>query len=200
MNLNVNIAAIAIFVVTIAASLLALYARPTLIQAGVFRPHQFARGNDRDTILTSGFLHADMGHLIFNMVTYFFFAFPMAEFYGSAKFLGLYFAGLLLSNLCTLRKHRNNPHYASLGASGAISAVLFAYVLYFPSSSLYIFPIPFPVPAPLFAIGYVAYSYYAATQNQGRINHDAHLCGALSGIAFVLVTDPGLIGRYLGST
>jgi len=134
MNLNVNIAAIAIFVVTIAASLLALYARPALIQAGVFRPHQFARGNDRDTILTSGFLHADMGRLIFNMVTYFFFAFP-----------------------------------------------------------------PFPVPAPLFAIGYVAYSYYAAAQNQGRINHDAHLCGALSGIAFVLLTDPGLISRYLGS-
>jgi membrane associated rhomboid family serine protease len=72
--------------------------------------------------------------------------------------------------------------------------VLFASIVYFPSASLFIMPIPVPIPAPLFAVGYIAYSWYASKQNQGRINHDAHLAGAVAGLVFVALTEPGLFG------
>ena len=139
----------------------------------------------------SGFIHADVGHLLFNMFTFYFFAFPMERTVGTLPFLVLYFAGLIVSHACTFVKHRNHPNYASLGASGAISAVLFAYIVYFPTTTLIIFPLPIPIPAALFAVGYVAYSWWASEHSRGRINHDAHLCGALSGIAFVAASDPG---------
>jgi membrane associated rhomboid family serine protease len=102
----------------------------------------------------------------------------------------LYFVGLIGSHSCTYFKHKDNPEYASLGASGAISAVLFAYIVYFPTATLMILPIPIPIPAALFAVGYVGYSYWASRQSGGRINHDAHLCGAISGLLFVAVADP----------
>jgi len=140
-------------------------------------------------MILSGFVHADLGHLLFNMVTFYFFAFPLERFIGTIPFLILYFAGLVFSHTCTYVKQRNNPEYASLGASGAISAVLFAFIVYFPTTTLMIIPIPIPIPAILFAIGYVAYSYWASLQSRGRINHDAHLCGALSGLGFVAITD-----------
>ena len=107
------------------------------------------------------------------------------------RFAVLYFLGLVVSDLGTYFKHRNDPQYASLGASGAISAVLFAAIVYFPWMKLFIIPIPLPIPAPLFAVGYVAYSWWSARQARGRINHDAHLGGALFGLVFVLLTDPG---------
>jgi membrane associated rhomboid family serine protease len=124
------------------------------------------------------------------MFTFWFFAFPMERHVGSGGFAVLYLAGLLLSHACTYFKHKDDAGYASLGASGAISAVLFAYIVYFPTTMLIVFPIPVPIPAALFAVGYVAYSYWASRQARGRINHDAHLCGALSGLVFVALTDP----------
>jgi membrane associated rhomboid family serine protease len=133
------------------------------------------------------------------MFTFYFFAFPMERFLGTVPFLFLYFCGLVISHTCTWYKQRNNAGYASLGASGAISAVLFAYISYFPTSTLMIIPIPVPIPAFLFAIGYVGYSYWASMQTKGRINHDAHLCGAISGLVFVAITDPGAFVRLLGN-
>jgi membrane associated rhomboid family serine protease len=106
-------------------------------------------------------------------------------------FVLLYMAGLLLSQWGSYRKHREDPGYATLGASGAISAVLFAYIVYWPTHSLYMFFIPLPIPAPLFGVGYLAYTIWSAKQNRGRINHDAHLGGALAGLAFVALFDPG---------
>jgi membrane associated rhomboid family serine protease len=106
--------------------------------------------------------------------------------------------GLLLSSLGTYIKHRNNPDYATLGASGAISAAVFAYIVYFPSQKMIIFPLPIPIPAPLFAVGYLAYSYYAARQARGRINHDAHFGGALTGLLFVALVDPGAYANLRG--
>lgn len=193
--------AAAVFAVTIGVSLLGLFRMPQLIERLAMRPYLVARGKLPETVVTSGFVHGDMGHLLFNMFTFFFFAFSLERFLGSLRFTLLYTAGLLLSSLCSIVKHRNNPQYATIGASGAISAVLFAFIVYFPTTSLIIFPLPIPIPAFLFAIGYVAWSYWAAKNERGRINHDAHLCGALAGLGFVLVTDPVAflaLGRLLG--
>jgi membrane associated rhomboid family serine protease len=187
-----------VFALTIAVSLLGMYRVPRIVERSLFRPYAFIRDRQYGTIVASGFVHADLGHLIFNMVTFWFFAFPLERHTGTGAFLAVYLTGLLLSHACTYFKHRNDVHYASLGASGAISAVLFAFIVYFPTTTLFIFPIPVPIPAALFAIGYVAYSYWASLRPRGRINHDAHLCGALSGLFFVAVTDPGAFAALLG--
>ena len=192
-----QIGAMVILAVTIATSLLGMYRMPRIIDRCLFRPYFFLRRRQYDTIYLSGFVHADLGHLLFNMITFFFFAFPMERYVGTSRFLILYFVGLVASHSCTYFKHKDNAEYASLGASGAISAVLFAYIVYFPMTKLIILPIPIPIPAALFAVGYVAYSYWASLHARGRINHDAHLCGALSGLAFVAVTDFAAFGRLL---
>jgi membrane associated rhomboid family serine protease len=178
-----------IFALTIGLSLLGLKS-PRLIDRMVLRPYRLVREGQYDRLITSGFVHADLGHLIFNMLTFYFFAFRLERVIGTGRFVVLYFIGLVLSDLGTFFKHRNNPDYASLGASGAILAVLFAAIVYFPNESLIIFPIPVPIPAPLFAVLYLAYSWYSSRQNRGRINHDAHIGGALTGLAFVALTDP----------
>jgi membrane associated rhomboid family serine protease len=194
--------ALAIFLATIIASVVGLFVAPKVIERSLFRPYWFLRARQYDTIVTSGFVHADLSHLIFNLMTYFFFAFPLQRRIGAAAFAALYAIGLVVSDIGTYFKHRNDQQYASLGASGAISAVLFASIVYFPAQKLFILPFPVPIPAPLFAIGYVAYSWYSARHPRGRINHDAHLGGALAGLAFVLLTDPrayaGLIATVLG--
>jgi membrane associated rhomboid family serine protease len=114
---------------------------------------------------------------------------------GTPLFVLLYGAGLLLSQYGTYRKHRNNPDYATLGASGAVSAVMFAYIVYSPTSKLMLFIFPVPIPAPLFGIAYLAYSIWSARHSRDRINHDAHLGGALTGLAFVALFDPHAYAR-----
>ena len=192
-----QIAASAVLAITVGISLLGLFRIPGLIDKSLFRPYFFVRQKQYETMILSGFVHADVGHLLFNMFTFYFFAFPLERHIGTVPFAVLYFAGLVFSHGCTYFKQRNNPEYASLGASGAISAVLFAYIVYFPTTTLMIMPVPIPIPAALFAVGYVGYSYWASTQSRGRINHDAHLCGALSGVAFVALTSPGAFADLL---
>jgi membrane associated rhomboid family serine protease len=191
-----SIAAI-ILVVTLATSLAALYGSPKIIESSLFRPYWFLRRRQYATVVTSGLVHADLPHLIFNLITFYFFAFQLEKQIGGARFAALYLIGLVVSDAGTYFKHRNDPDYASLGASGAISAVLFASIVYFPWQKLFIIPIPVPIPAPIFAIGYVAYSWYSARHARGRINHDAHLGGALAGLAFVAITDPGAYRQLL---
>jgi membrane associated rhomboid family serine protease len=183
--------ALLIFVATIAASLAGLFANRQIIEHSLFRPYQFLRKKQYASVITSGFVHADLPHLIFNMMTFYFFAFPLEKQIGSVRFAALYLLGLVVSDVGTYLKHRDDPQYASLGASGAISAVLFAAIVYFPWMELFIIPIPLPIPAPLFAVAYVGYSWWSARQARGRVNHDAHLGGALFGLLFVLLTDPG---------
>jgi membrane associated rhomboid family serine protease len=190
--------ALLILVVTLVASLAGLFGSPQIIERSLFRPYFFLRRRQYETVVTSGLVHADLGHLIFNLITFYFFAFQVERQVGSARFAALYLFGLVASDIGTYFKHRNDPEYASLGASGAISAVLFASIVYFPWQKLFILPFPFPIPAPLFAIGYVAYSWYSARHARGRINHDAHLGGALAGLVFVLLTDPAAYSRLAG--
>jgi membrane associated rhomboid family serine protease len=184
-----------IFALTLLVSLLGLWASPAIIERNLFRPFWFLPRRQYWTAITSGLVHADLAHLLFNSVTYWFFAFPLQRVIGAPRFLALYVIGLATSNIGTWFKHRRDPDYASLGASGAILAVLFASIVYFPRQSIMIMPIPLPIPAPLFALGYLAYTFYAARQRRGRINHDAHFDGALAGLAFVAVTDPGALLR-----
>ena len=173
----------------VVASVIALLS-PRLLDRAVLRPYLIARGSDYWRLLTSGFVHADIAHLLFNLITFYSFAFTLERVIGTARFISLYFCGLLASGIGTCIKHRDEPNYASLGASGAILAVLFASIVYFPRSRLLILPIPIPIPAPLFAVAYLAWSYYSSRNSKDRINHDAHLAGALTGIAFVALTDP----------
>ena len=147
------------------------------------------------TLLTSAFVHADIAHLLFNAFTFWAFAFSLERSIGSGPFLALYAFGLLASDAGTWWNHRNEPGYRTLGASGAIAAVLFASIVYCPTSSLFIMPIPVPIPAPLFALGYLAYTWFASRQRGGRINHDAHLAGALAGLVFVALADPAAFER-----
>ena len=168
----------------------AAFSNPRLIERFVLWPPAIRRQHQYDRLLTSGFVHADVGHLVFNLITYYSFAFGLQRAIGDVRFTVLYFFGLLVSNIGTCIKHRNEPNYASLGASGAILAVLFASIVYFPHQRLVILPLPIPIPAPLFAIAYLAFSYYSSGRAKDRINHDAHIFGALAGLAFVLVTAP----------
>lgn len=179
------------------ASLIGLFVAPSVIERSLFRPFWLVSRREYSTLITSGFVHADLGHLFFNAFTFWAFALSLEREIGTARFLALYFFGLLTSDLGTYFKHRGDPDYRCLGASGAILAVLFASIVYFPKNSLFILPIPVPIPAPVFALSYLVYSFYASRQAHGRVNHDAHLVGALAGIAFVALTDPSAFAHAI---
>jgi membrane associated rhomboid family serine protease len=194
---GIGVGVIVIFLATLVPSLLGLYGRPQIIDKSLFRPYWFLRRREYPTVITSGFVHADGPHLLFNLMTFYFFAPGLERVTGTVGFIAFYLVALVLSHAGTWWKQRNNPNYASLGASGAISAVLFASIIYFPTQSLFIIPIPVPIPAPLFAVGYLAYSWYASRNQIGRVNHDAHLGGAVVGLLYVAVFDPAAYGRLL---
>ena len=166
-----------------------------LIERSLFRPHWLLPRGEYLTLVSSGFVHADLGHLLFNAITFWAFAFSLERTIGSGSFVALYLFGLLASDAGTWFKHHQEPEYRTLGASGAILAVMFASIIYFPTSSIFIMPIPVPIPAPLFAVAYLGYTYFASNRSRSRINHDAHLSGALAGIAYVCITDAGAVQR-----
>ncbi len=186
-----------VFALTSITSLLGLYVFPKIIEQSMFRPYWLLRKKQYDSIYMSGFVHVNLTHLLFNMVTFYFFAFPMERVLGTTQFIVLYGVGLFTGQLGTWIKQRNNPRYASLGASGAIAAVLLAFIVYFPTHSLYVLLIPVPIPAFVVAIVFLVYSWIASAREGSRINHDAHLYGALSGLLFVLVIDPGAYKKLL---
>jgi membrane associated rhomboid family serine protease len=186
-----------ILAIIIIASVAGLTVAPVLIERSLFRPYWLLPKRQYTTLLTSGFMHANLAHLLFNAFTFWSFGGQLERVMGAARFLALYAVGLLVSDAGTWLKHRKDPEYASLGASGAILAVLFASVVYFPTESLYVMPLPVPIPAPLFAVVYLAYTWYAGRAGRGRINHDAHFSGAIAGLVFVALTDPDAWQRAL---
>lgn len=190
-------AAQTILILIIAVSLIGLLS-PRFQAWALLRPYLAVREpRYRIGLITSAFVHADLGHLLFNLITFYSFGFPLERVIGSTRFVILYLFGLLVSNVGTMLKHREDPNYASLGASGAILAVLFASILYFPRQRLFILPLPVPIPAAWFALGYLALTYYWSQRSRGRINHDAHLGGALAGLVFVAVTAPQAYPNFI---
>ncbi len=123
-----------IFIITISVSLYAMYSNQQLFRALMLHPYSIHKNKRLYTILSSGFIHADMNHLIFNMLSYFFFAFSLERIVGHWQFALIYILGIMLSDLSTIIKNKNNISYYSLGASGAISSVIFSYILFDPLS------------------------------------------------------------------
>lgn len=191
-------ASLVIFVLTIATSIYALEYNRKCFNELALRPYYFFKEKKYLSLITSGFLHGDFNHLIFNMLTFYFFAFDLECTIGFIHFLILYFGALILSDLHTLFKHKDDPQYSSIGASGAITAVIFASVLYDPNMGIYLFFIPIAIPAPLFAFVYVAGCVYLnKNDDTSNINHLAHLWGGLAGIGITIALNPSVVTSFL---
>ncbi len=192
-------AAIVLIITTIVITLMAWYLRPDWQVKGMLRPYEAYREGKWYQLITSGFLHGNSTHLLFNMITFFFFGPQLEQIIGTGLFLLLYFSALIISSIPTLFLHRNNPNYASLGASGAVGAVIFSYILFYPLSNLYIIFIPVGIPAVLFGILFLVVSYYAGRRQLGAINHDAHFTGAVYGLLFTLIFIPRSFENFLSA-
>lgn len=191
--------------VTVAASAYA-WSNTDVLEKGMLDPYEMnRRGGQWYRFLTSGFLHADWGHLLFNMITFYSFGGVVLRYYagefgdstGTLLFLLLYLGGIILSDLPTYFRHRNDPDYRSLGASGGVASVLFAGVLFQPTAGIIMFPLPLPIPGFIWAVLYLFYSYYMGRRRGDHINHDAHFYGALFGVALTLLLIPGVISYFL---
>jgi membrane associated rhomboid family serine protease len=161
-----------------------------------FRKYEFhigsIRAGEQIRMLTSGFLHADMGHLIFNMITLYFFAPVVIGYLGSLMFLIIYFASLIFGSLLTLILHKNDYNYRAIGASGAVTGILYSAILLQPDMMLGIFFI-IPMPAYVFGILYLLYSIYGMRAKNDNIGHTAHFGGAIGGYLITLLVYPNLI-------
>jgi membrane associated rhomboid family serine protease len=154
-------------------------------------------------LITSGFIHHDWVHLIFNMITLYFFGSNMEYIFtylyggtGIFYYLILYFLGMVIADIPTILKYRDNPNYSSLGASGAVSAALFASIIFDPTNKVCIFIPVFCIPGFIFGILYLLYTYYQGRRMADNINHDAHLYGALFGIIFSVIIRPGVVPNF----
>lgn len=169
---------------------------PALISRMAFRPYFFYHEREVLPIITAGFAHAGLGHLFVNMFTLFFFG-PWLEYsIGPGAFIAVYFGSMIIAHLATVARFKDDRNYSAVGASGAISGILFSFCLFRPWDMLYIMGI-IPMPALLFAVGYVGYSIYAAKQAADNVAHEAHLGGAIGGIIITLIVAPYAGGEFL---
>ncbi|MEL6289686.1 MAG: rhomboid family intramembrane serine protease [Pseudomonadota bacterium] len=157
------------------------------------------RGGEYHRVVTSGFLHADPTHFLFNMATLFFFGPTMESMVGLVGFLLLYFGSELAANGYSLWAKRRSLHYASIGASGAVSGVVLGFCLLFPLAELGIFFAPIGIPAILYAALYLAYSMYATAGQGDGIAHEAHLGGAVGGIVLTMLLVPNALQMFIGN-
>ncbi|MFW2177305.1 MULTISPECIES: rhomboid family intramembrane serine protease [unclassified Moraxella] len=188
-----------IVIITVVVSLLA-WQSPQLMQRLIFYPPAVQRGQV-DRFVTHGFIHADGMHLFFNMFTLFSFGNVVQRFFmdsaGTIAYVLFYLTAIVVAIIPTYMKHKNNPRYSSLGASGAVSAVVFSYVLMNPWSTLLVFFIP--VPAIVFAGLYVGYSVWADGQGRGNINHSAHLVGGVFGMLATIAVEPAIVQHFFNA-
>ncbi|THV58320.1 rhomboid family intramembrane serine protease [Flagellimonas alvinocaridis] len=150
------------------------------------------RAGQRDRIVTSGFLHVDISHLFFNMFTLYFFANVVIGWFGPGKFLVIYFVSLVAGSLLALFFHKDEPYYSAVGASGAVTGILYAAILLNPDMQLGIMFIPIPLPAYVLGIAYLLYSIYGMKSRLGNIGHTAHFGGAIGGYVVTLLFKPEL--------
>ncbi|REG99537.1 rhomboid family intramembrane serine protease [Flavobacterium aquicola] len=164
-----------------------------------FRKYEFhvgsIRAGEQIRMLSSGFLHADMGHLFFNMLTLYFFAPVVFSFLGSFSFVLVYLGSLIFGSLLTMVFHKDDYGYRAVGASGAVTGVLYSAILLQPDMMLGLYFI-IPVPAYLFGILYLLYSIYGMRAKNDNIGHTAHFGGAIGGYIITLVRNPELIQEH----
>ena len=150
------------------------------------------KAGQRERTVTSGFLHVDISHLFFNMFTLYFFANVVINRFDPFKFLIIYFISLIAGSLLALFFHKNEPYYNAVGASGAVTGVLYSAILLYPDMQLGIMFIPIPLPAYILGIAYLLYSIYGMKSRLGNIGHTAHFGGAIGGYATTLLFKPDL--------
>ncbi len=188
---------------TVLISLLAFRDRK-VFDSMVFEPFTINTQKDWFRLVTHGFIHGNIPHLLINMFVLFMFG-PLVErgymeLTGRSSllpFLVLYMAGITLSSLPGYFKHKWDPAYRAVGASGATSAVVFASILIYPTNDMYLLILPIPAKAWVFGILYLAYEWYQGQRASDGIAHDAHFAGALVGILFTSILDPGVVGRFV---
>ncbi len=184
--------------VTVLVSWLA-FDRPRLLDRLILWPPAIDRQKQYDRLVTHGFIHADWQHLLFNMITLFFFGRFAEQVIGSmigpVGYVLFYLSAIVIAILPTYLRHRHDTRYRSLGASGAVSAVLFAFILVQPWSLIFVFFLP--VPAILYGAFYVGYSFWMDRQGGDNTNHSAHLSGAIYGVLFMLLMEPRIGGVFL---
>ncbi|MGI9547406.1 MAG: rhomboid family intramembrane serine protease [Flavobacteriaceae bacterium] len=189
--MNMHLATIAIIAANVLVSLRGFN------ESGFFERYKFSigpiRAGQRERMLTSGFLHVDMAHLFINMFTLYFFADVVIRWFGAPKFIIIYFISLLAGSLLALFFHRDEPYYSAVGASGAVTGILYAAILLQPNMSLFIMFIPIPIPAYILGIAYMLYSIYGMKKRLGNIGHTAHFGGAIGGYVASLLFKPDLI-------
>ena len=195
MNLSITLLLIA---ATVLVSWLS-FNNPRLLERLILWPPAIERKKQYDRLLTHGFIHADFQHLLFNMITLYFFGRLVEQVFvprvGHLGFVLFYLSAIVVAILPTYAQHRHDANYRSLGASGAVSAVLFAFILLQPWARIYVYVIP--VPAIIYAALYVGYSIYAEHKRADNINHSAHLWGAAYGIAFTGLMEPSVLGAFV---
>lgn len=186
-----------IVIVTVLASI-AAWQSQALMARLIFYPPAVARGQV-DRFVTHGFVHADTMHLLFNMITLFSFGHAVQRTFnarlGGLGFLLFYLAALVVAILPTYLQHKEDRRYSSLGASGAVMAVVFSYILFDPWTRIYFFIIP--MPAIVFALLYVGYSIWAHDRGGSSVNHSAHMVGGMFGVVATMLVEPNVIGQFV---
>jgi membrane associated rhomboid family serine protease len=193
-----------IIIVTVGVSLYAL-SNPTMLYNWMMNPKAIDRNREYHRFVTSGFVHADFMHLFFNMFTLYSFGDFIEQVFiqkfdndprlGSVAYVIFYVVAIVVSDLSTFFKHRKYGNYNSLGASGAVSAVIFGAILFIPTAKLAVFFIP--MPAFIFAILYLAFTYYEMKQGNGYINHSAHWWGAVFGVVVMIAMYPEVVPSFI---
>jgi len=185
-----------IFLITLITSATALMGDRRLMDRFILSPYRVVKFREYYRLVTCSLLHGDFFHLFFNLMTFYFFA-PTLESHnmGHWKFGVVYLFSLIVSGIYPTAKHRNNPQYLALGASGAISGVLFSFILFQPTAMLGVFMV-IPMPAWLFAILYLAFSWWMGRRGGDNIGHDAHFWGAIAGLVITPILEPVVL-QYL---
>ena len=193
-----------IIIVTVGVSLYAL-SNPSMLYSWMMNPKAIDRHREYHRFVTSGFVHADFMHLFFNMFTLYSFGDFIEQVFiqkfdndprlGSVAYVIFYVIAIVVSDLPTFFKHRKDGNYNSLGASGAVSAVIFGAILFIPTAKLAVFFIP--MPAFIFAILYLAFTYYEMQRGNGYINHSAHWWGAIFGVVVMIAMYPEVVPSFI---